>query len=97
MAYYYRQWLLVTSGHLDHSSAGRSGGMVKSMLKSGHAFSETAMHTPMSVTDRAIAYTTFVQADSIALIGAEALLDLARPSVSASVCFAYCKVTASYV
>jgi alcohol dehydrogenase class IV len=64
--------ILTTPGQIHH------GEIVKVTLGAGHMFTEATMHTPTSVTERALAYAKSVLADSIVSIGGGSTIGLGK-------------------
>ncbi|KAH8203956.1 hypothetical protein TruAng_001898 [Truncatella angustata] len=54
------------------------GEMVKAVLRGGSVFAGATMHTPTSVTERALAHTTAVMADSIISVGGGSTIGLGK-------------------
>ncbi|KAK0760443.1 hypothetical protein N5P37_006637 [Trichoderma harzianum] len=68
-----RSPLILTTSEQIHQ-----GEMVKATLGTGHTFAEATMHTPTSVTERALAYAKSVLADSIVSIGGGSTIGLGK-------------------
>ncbi|UKZ74740.1 hypothetical protein TrVFT333_002410 [Trichoderma virens FT-333] len=64
--------ILTTPGQIHQ------GEIVKVTLGAGHMFTEATMHTPTSVTERALAYAKSVLADSIVSIGGGSTIGLGK-------------------